>query len=161
MQPAPSIEIDTDFCAWCLEQAAALRQRRYFALDWENLAEELEAMARKDRSRLRSYLKNLLQHLLKWQFSRTERHLYERSWRLTINEAGRQIGDILEDSPSLGNRDTLGQEIIVAYSRAREDAAVEMGLDPDAIPFPTICPWSFDVFMNRDFLPTPIQHQPE
>jgi Domain of unknown function DUF29 len=58
---------DDDFNAWLLNQADALRNRHY-TIDWDGLAEELEAMARKDRTELRSRLQNLLSHLLKWTY---------------------------------------------------------------------------------------------
>src|SRR5216683_2586508 len=38
--PGPSINIDNDFQGWLLDQAAALRDRRYPSLDLEHLAED-------------------------------------------------------------------------------------------------------------------------
>ena len=56
---ASPVSKNQDFNAWILEQAQALRMRRY-AIDWEGIAEELEAMARKDHTTLRSHVQNLL-----------------------------------------------------------------------------------------------------
>ena len=39
-----------DLHAWSLEQAALLRARRTEGLDWDHLAEELEAMVGRDRA---------------------------------------------------------------------------------------------------------------
>jgi hypothetical protein len=47
---------DRDFALWANDQADALRQRRAAALDWDNLAEEIEALARRDKRAIRSYL---------------------------------------------------------------------------------------------------------
>ena len=46
MVRTPRGSIDDDFNAWLLDQAAALRGLQPDSLDWQNLAEELEAMAR-------------------------------------------------------------------------------------------------------------------
>ena len=39
-----------DFYTWARRQAAALGQRDQDALDWENLQEEVEGLARKERA---------------------------------------------------------------------------------------------------------------
>jgi uncharacterized damage-inducible protein DinB len=66
---------DRDFALWTNDQADALRQHRAVALDWENLAEEIEALARRDKRAIRSSLENALLHLLKVAHSGTERPL--------------------------------------------------------------------------------------
>ena len=40
--------------SWALAQARALRQRRAVELDWDNLAEEVEDLARRDAHALQS-----------------------------------------------------------------------------------------------------------
>jgi hypothetical protein len=95
-----SISKDADFHAWLMAQADKLRSRRLVSLDCDDLAEELEAMARKDRLELRSRLQNLLSHLLKWSCEPSHR---SKSWIATINELRDRIHDLLEESPSLKN----------------------------------------------------------
>ena len=56
LEPAPAASIDVDFYAWLHDQASALRRLRPGALDWKNLAEELEAMGRSEESTLESHL---------------------------------------------------------------------------------------------------------
>ena len=70
---------DEDFVRWTEEQAAALRRakslpaggrgRSSLALDWENLAEEIESLGKSDRRELRSQITRILRHLLKLEFS--------------------------------------------------------------------------------------------
>jgi excisionase family DNA binding protein len=51
---APQKEVDLyarDYRAWAREQAQALRNRRAEALDWDNLAEEFDALARNEGAR--------------------------------------------------------------------------------------------------------------
>jgi len=143
------VKIDDDFHGWLLAQAAALRQQHHFLLDWQHLAEELEAMAARDRRELKERLKNLLLHLLKLKFQPGELHRHH-SWRSSVREAREQISDILEDSPGIfqGKRDAV---LASAYSRARDKAADDSGLAIDL--FPVECPWSFDQIMQHDFFP--------
>ncbi|MDX1655103.1 MAG: DUF29 domain-containing protein [Candidatus Competibacteraceae bacterium] len=58
---------ERDFHAWAQGQAALARAGHSDALDLENLAEELEGMARSDRRAMESRLEVLLMHLLKWR----------------------------------------------------------------------------------------------
>jgi hypothetical protein len=60
---------DTDFHEWAETQAALLRSRSANALDWDNLAEEIESLARSDEREVASRLLLICQHLLKWSTS--------------------------------------------------------------------------------------------
>jgi Domain of unknown function DUF29 len=86
MQQGPAINRADDFHGWLLDQASALRERRHFSLDWDNLAEELEAMAADQRRQIRTQLTKLLLHLLKLKTQPDEMHLHG-SWRASIREA--------------------------------------------------------------------------
>ena len=59
---------EPDFSLWCLDQAALLRAGRMDGLDFENLAEELEGLARSERRALRARYVQLLLHLLTWRY---------------------------------------------------------------------------------------------
>jgi hypothetical protein len=43
-----------DLYAWTIAQGAALRRRAVEELDWENLAEEIEAVGRNERREIRN-----------------------------------------------------------------------------------------------------------
>jgi hypothetical protein len=94
---------DTDFLAWSKEQAEALRSvargGSNQALDWENLAEEIESLGVSQKTALRSQMRRLVRHLLKLEFSPATAP--RRGWFESINEARSEIEDLLETSPSL------------------------------------------------------------
>lgn len=48
--PTPVVH-EGDHRAWAIEQARALREHRAEALDWENLAKEIEALGQSERPR--------------------------------------------------------------------------------------------------------------
>ena len=143
---SPSVSIATDFYRWLHDQASILRRLRPSPLDWENLAEELDAMARKDRSSLRSHMQNLLSHLLKWAYQSSHR---SNSWKQTIDTSRDHIEDLLDESPSL--RDVLTELFLEskAYSRARRDAVRETG----PLPYPEKSPWTLEQILDPNFLP--------
>jgi hypothetical protein len=118
---------ERDFYAWSFAQARALRARRPEALDWENLAEEIESLGRSDRRQVRSRLTVILVHLLKWQLQIEYRSI---SWKSTINTQRRDLESVLADSPSL--RRLVLELLAGVYPRARRDAADEMNLIPAA-----------------------------
>jgi hypothetical protein len=53
---------ESDLYEWTKEQADAQRRRASNALDWDNLAEEIESLGTSQRSEIRSRLKALLVH---------------------------------------------------------------------------------------------------
>ena len=94
---------DKDFFAWTKEQAEGLRSTARGgsnrALDWENLAEEIEDLGKRDRRELGSRLSTIIEHLVKLQESPT---VDPRSdWRATIRRERIEIERLLKASPSL------------------------------------------------------------
>ena len=115
-----SARYDEDFVAWLREQARIVREGDFDALDRENVAEELEGLARRDRSEIRSRLIVLLLHLLK---QRVQPERVSASWESSIVEQRDQIAYLIEGSPSL--RRELPEMIVAAYATARKKAAIE------------------------------------
>jgi Domain of unknown function DUF29 len=60
---------ESDLYEWTKKQADALRRRASNALDWDNLAEEIESLGTSQRSEIRARLRVLLVHLLKWKYN--------------------------------------------------------------------------------------------
>jgi|SRR5215510_5436747 len=135
-----------DFYAWTQSQALELRHQRSWFLDWANLAEEIESLGRRDQRAIRHQLTRLLKHLLKWVYQPGHRGV---SWRRSIRQVREVIADLIEESPSL--RDYPGEQLPVAYRRARLGAIDETGLP--ASTFPERCPWLVEQVLSEDFWP--------
>jgi hypothetical protein len=146
----PEVNIDDDFDGWLLGQASALRERRYFLLNCDRLAEELEDMAALRRGALRSDLTVLLTHLLKLEYAAKtiERGWSERQWKLDVVEHRDRVKDLLRESSTLRSEfESLKRE---AYSRARKRAGLLV--DPNQNPVgPEECPWSTEQILDDDF----------
>lgn len=134
-----------DFFGWANTQASLLRQGRLEHVDAENIAEELEGLAKAERRELKSRLRVLLMHLLKWDKQPEKRC---GSWRGTIREQRLRIQDLLEDSPSL--KSTVGEAFSAIEFDAIQLAADETGLSTEAF-FGVHYP--LDDILDIDFLP--------
>ena len=139
-----------DFYTWCLEQAALLEARDADALDWTHLAEEMQLLAGSERRALRSFLRGLLLHLLKWQYQ-PEMRQTGASWKRSIKNSRREVRDLLQDEPGL--KHVLNDTLTRAYEYAREDAADETHLPLET--FPETCPWTLEEVLDEAFWPEP------
>ncbi len=143
---------EDDLVAWAEAQGRALRAAARaklntpVAVDWENVAEEIEQLARSERRELASRLFRLLTHLARWRWQPRRR---TRSWRATIGEQRREIARLLADSPSL--RPLLPELLARAYADARGQATDETGL-PLAT-FPETCPFTLEQALDPGFWP--------
>lgn len=133
---------DTDFFHWTQDMARRLRDRDTAALDWENIAEEIESMGKRDYRALVNRLETLLTHLLKWRYQ-TERR--SRSWASTIHTQRGRIEKIVADSPSFRTRIT--GELPDAYLGAVRQASIETRI-PEGN-FPTARPWTFETALSE------------
>ncbi|MEA5581124.1 DUF29 domain-containing protein [Nodularia harveyana UHCC-0300] len=136
---------ETDFLAWISQQHLALASRDVTALDWENLAEELDSMGIREKNELKNRLVVLLAHLLKWQHQPTKRSI---SWFTTIANQRDDLQDLLAEKPSL--QQYIPAILPKAYRNARREASAETGLS--LATFLDTCPYSIAEILNPAFL---------
>ena len=137
---------ERDFYAWATEQAALLRAGRLSEADIENIAEEIESMARGERREMTNQLIMLTTYLLKWQ---VQPHQRSDSWWLIAFEHRSRLAKHLRDNPSLERvlRDTFA----TAYRFAVLEMQKQIGLNEEA--FPALCPWTAEQVMANGFMP--------
>jgi hypothetical protein len=138
---------DRDFYLWLQTTINILKEGKFAEVDLENLLEELESMGRSDKNALKSNLKVLLMHLLKYKYQPEKR---TNSWRYIILEHRQRLRDTFKTSPSLYRffEDIFNE----SYQDARELAADETGLSINL--FPTESPFTVEEVLNPDFLPS-------
>jgi len=72
---------DQDYGLWAEQMADLLLAGRFGELDIENLVEEVRDLSKRERDRLLSSMRLIVQHLLKWDY---QPHRRSRSWQITI-----------------------------------------------------------------------------
>lgn len=117
-----------DIYLWSREQSAALRKAASagsnLAIDWENVAEEIESVGNSERLALSSQIARIVEHLMKLDASPARDP--RRGWISTIIDAQRAVEDLLEISPSL-RREVPG--IIAKQTpRLRKSVAIKLKL---------------------------------
>jgi hypothetical protein len=135
-----------DYQDWLAQTARLIRERRWQALDADQLADEVEDLGKSERRGIASQLTRLLVHLLKWRFQPMRR---SDSWRDSIADARLQIQLTIEDSPSL--RAYPASQLDTCYAKARRFAAQQTGLALAV--FPVACPFALDAVLSEDWLP--------
>lgn len=146
---APSLTnalYEQDFFAWTQEQARLLRERRFEDLDLENLIDEVESVGSTEKREIRTRLKVLLVHLLKWKFQPGRRG---DSWRRTLREQRQQLAEIVESSPSLRSYviDCVERAYLGATLGASDETGIAIGV------FPTDNPFTVEQVFDPEFFP--------
>jgi Domain of unknown function DUF29 len=137
---------DRDFNLWIQEHILLLKEARFNEIDTVHLVEELEDMGKRDKRELKSRLRVLIAHLLKWQFQPEGRGT---SWESSINEQRLEIIFLLKDMPSLKN--LIDSAIMEIYADAVDWASDETKLAQTV--FPPQCPFSQEQLLDKKFFP--------
>jgi hypothetical protein len=151
MPSAETSLYDADFHDWILTTATLLRQRRFADIDIDHLVEELEDMGKRERRALKSHIRNVILHLLKWRYQPDKR---SPSWRQSIRNGRIEIHELLRDSPSLASQVLLMLE--EGYSAARADAIDETEISESI--FPIQCPFTVEQVQDSEFWPEAVSN---
>jgi hypothetical protein len=115
---------DTDLVLWAEDQSRALRDAASLGvnlpIDWQNVAEEIEALGKSQGRELASRIGGILEHLIKLQASPAAAPRF--GWRESIQRQRNEIERLLADSPSL--RRTVAGVIEAETDKARGLAAL-------------------------------------
>jgi Domain of unknown function DUF29 len=137
-----------DFYTWTQTTAALIRAGKWQELDPESVAEEIDSLGISQQHALQSHLKQLVMHLLKWQYQ-PSRRLMGHSWQSSIINARDEIALVLERSPGL--QPQMPAYLAKRYGAARRLASVETGLPLTT--FAATCPWTLTQVLDDDFFP--------
>jgi hypothetical protein len=117
---------NTDLALWAEGQARALRDAGHagtnLPIDWENVAEAIEALGKSQGRELASRLAVILVHLMKLEASPAAEP--RAGWQETIARERGDIERLLTDSPSL--RPTVPSRIDTELGKARRVAALAL-----------------------------------
>jgi hypothetical protein len=150
MAPPPTAKTvslyEQDYALWLQSAIAQLQAGRLSEVDQNHLIEELEDMGRRQKNALKSNLRVVLLHLLKYQHQPSN---CSNSWKATLREHRLRIDDELADSPSL--KRYLVDIFETCYQQARNLAADETGLDLET--FSPSSPFTVENVVDIEYLP--------
>jgi hypothetical protein len=141
---------EQDFFAWTQLQAKELRRfargRPNLPLDLSHIAEEIADLGTERRSRLRSWTRRIIEHLLLLEYSPARDR--RRGWVVEIVNFRREIGDHLSGSL----RHDLRRQLPRLYEEARIDLPRKLapyGEAEIAEHFPERCPYALEQVLGN------------
>jgi hypothetical protein len=136
---------EDDYSLWLEKNSQLLRDRQLKDLDYENLIEELEALRRSERKTAESLLKQVLIHLLLYEYWMSEQLQNSDHWRLEIATFRDQLSDELK-SKTIYNH--IVDHLEPLYKRAVKLARLKSG-----VRLPIACPYAIEQILDEDWLP--------
>jgi len=108
---------EKDFYLWVLENLKLLKNKEFELVDWENLLEEIEYMARKELRSVISLMAVIMEHLYKWENYRESAYMGS-SWKKSILNARKELIDLFDEMPSLKRIAQEKESLNKAWRRA-------------------------------------------
>ncbi len=137
---------DEDYPLWLDRTAWQLRDRDLDNLDWQHLIEEIEDLGRAQKNAVESYLRQLLKHLLLYQYWTIQREYCGDGWLDEIDNFRNEL-EILLRSKTLYNYTVFIFE--ETYQKARNSAIKKSKLDT----FPKECPYTIEQILDLEYFP--------
>lgn len=117
---------ETDGYSWALEQARALRARDHAAIDWLNVAEEIEHLARQDERSWEASCAQVIHNLLKIEHDCPDRPEVLAGWRNEVMTFRRKMARLARESR--GMRRKYERMLEKAYRDGRKEAIERLAL---------------------------------
>jgi hypothetical protein len=135
---------EDDYALWLEKNIQLLASRQLKNLDYENLIEELESLGRGERKTAESLVKQLLIHLLLYEYWTNEQARNSAHWRLEIATFRDQLSDELK-SKTIYNH--VVEYLEPLYKRAVKLAALKSGVN-----LPISCPYTVEQILDENWL---------
>jgi metal-responsive CopG/Arc/MetJ family transcriptional regulator len=136
---------ESDYLQWLEETIRQLHFRQVERLDYEHLIEELEELSQSEKRRMRSFLEQIIRHLLMYQYWRSELEYNRNHWEAELISFRNQINDDL--TTNLHNH--LEENFSSIYGHALDYVRAKTKLTN----LPEVCPYSLEQTLNKTWLP--------
>ncbi len=140
---------EIDYYLWIETTLKQLENRDIANLDWQHLAEEIEALGIEQRRKLESYLKQLLIHLLLYRYWTTEKETCQRGWQIEISNFRDELEFSFRSTTLYNYFMTCLPQV---YIKARRQAIQKTGLSSEI--FPQQCPFSPEDILDHEYFPS-------
>ncbi len=151
-KPVPASDLyDRDYLAWTEVQAGALRARKggENALDYDNLAEEIEDLGKSEQRACDSQVGNIIEHLLKIEFvgpAQTIPH-----WSKEIYGFRRELNS--RRTTTIENR--IRPRLDALFMQAVKALVIGRMLDDTQTVFAALSGYDWDQIVDEDWYPAP------
>ncbi len=139
---------EEDYYLWLQKTYQILENKEINQLDLPNLMEEIFSLGNEQRRKVNSYLRQLLIHLLLYQYWFSERERCGKGWQSEIDNFRFEL-ELLLQSRTLYNY--FLQQIAEVYMKARKQAIKKSELSPEI--FPDICLYEPNQLLDSEFYP--------
>jgi len=137
---------ESNYLKWLEETIKTLKSRQLGDIDYENLIEELEELAKNEKRRVRSLLEQIIRHLLLYQYWDIEKPRNANHWSAEIISFRNQINEDI----TTNLRNHLEENINLIYSNALDYVKTKTKL----INLPEICPYTLHQILDKNWLPS-------
>ena len=131
---------------WLEKTIQLLQEKKFQELDIEHLIEELEYLSRKDKAAVKSFLEQIIRHLLLLQFWLEEYEYNANHWQAEVVNFRSQLKYRL----TTNLRNHLRAELDSIYKNAVNYVQKKTGLDL----FPEKCPYSLEELLDDNWFPS-------
>jgi len=136
---------ESNYLQWLEETIKCLKNRQLADIDYENLIEELEDLAKNEKRRVRSLLEQIIRYLLLYQYWDLEKLTNANHWSAEIISFRNQLNEDL----SANLRKHLEDNFSIIYSNALDYVKAKTNLTN----FPELCPYTLEQILNKNWLP--------
>ncbi|HEY9704077.1 MAG TPA: DUF29 domain-containing protein [Allocoleopsis sp.] len=136
---------EEDYLLWLEKNIKYLRDKNLNLIDYENLIEELETLGRSEKRAVESLLKQLLIHLLLYQYWTTE---HQRNAHHLAGEIASFRDQLKRDLKSKTLYNYALSELDSLYESSVIIAKAKSNLN-----FPNQCPYTFAQLLDQNWLP--------
>lgn len=136
---------ESNYLQWLEETIKCLKNRQLADVDYENLIEELEDLAKNEKRRIRSLLEQIIRHLLLYQYWDLEKTRNANHWAAEIISFRNQINEDLSTSIRKHLEDNFSR----IYSNALDYVKAKTKLTN----LPESCPYTLEQILDKNWLP--------
>lgn len=136
---------ESNYLQWLEETIKCLKNRQLADIDYENLIEELEDLAKNEKRRVRSLLEQIIRHLLLFQYWDLEKLRNANHWAAEITSFRNQLNEDL----TANLRNHLAENFSIIYSHALDYVKAKTMLTN----LPEVCPYSLEQILDKNWLP--------
>ncbi len=142
---------EQDYILWLEKNIKFIKDGKFNYVDLENLIEELDSLGKSEKRTVLSLIRQILIHLLLYQYWTKEREWNSNHWEAEIINFRNQLNRELQ-SKTIYNYAVL--ELNSLYQDAVDFTTKKSGLTI----FPEQCPYSFDQIIDKNWLPSIIDN---